>query len=134
MKNQIKADIKTAMKQNFPIERDILRVFLSEIERAEQTSKGKVELSELQIQTLAKKISSNIKETSNDQIELEILSRYFPGELTQVELEDIIDAYIVENDIENMKGMGRIMGYLSSTYPNRYDGKLASQLIREVLQ
>lgn len=134
MKTRIKQDIKEAMISKDTVARDVLRVLIGEIERSEQTLKGKIKLSDTDIVTIVKKMVMNIKEMNGDLAEAMILSNYLPRQLTQARIEDIIDTFIIENSIDDMKGMGRIMGYFSKNFPNQYDGKLVSILIREVLQ
>ena len=133
MKTQIKNDIRTAMLSNDIVTRSILRVLIGEIERNEQSPKGKVELSDNQVITIIKKISDNIKETNGSTEEIEVLSKYLPKELTRIQMEEIVDNYIIENDIEGMQGMGKLMNHFRQNFPNRYDGKLLSIIVKEVL-
>lgn len=134
MKTKIKQNIKDAMISKDTVARDVLRVLIGEIERKEQSPKGKISLSDLEIVALIKKMSENIKDMDGDEYEIKILEKYLPKVLTRYEIEDIVDNYIIDFEIADMKGMGRIMGYFKSTYPNQYDGKLVSTIIKEVLQ
>ena len=134
MKSKIQYDIKQAMRSKDTVARDVLRVLIGEIERAEQTPKGKIELGTEDVQRIVKKMITNIKETSADNVEVVILEKYLPRELSRFELETLVDNYIVDNDVEGMRGLGQVMGYFGKTYPNQYDGKLLSTIIREVLQ
>ena len=134
MKTQIKNDIRTAMLSKDIVARSILRVLIGEIERNEQSPKGKVELSDNQVITIIKKISDNIKETNGSTEEIEVLSKYLPKELTRLQMEEIVDRFIIENEIDNMKGMGKIMNHFRMNFPSRYDGKLLSTIVKEVLQ
>jgi len=133
MKNKIKLDIKQAMINKDTVARDVLRVLMGEIERNEQTPKGKIQLSDTEVIKIIKKISDNIKETSGNVKEIEVLSNYLPKELTRLQMEEIADRYIVDNDIDDMRGLGKIMNHFRSNFPNRYDGKLLATIVKEVL-
>ncbi len=134
MKQKIKKDIKEAMLSQNTVARDILRVLIGEIERNEQTTNGKVELPENEILRIIKKLSDNIKETSGNVDEIDVLSNYLPKTLTRNQMEEIVDGFIVDNDIEGMRGMGKIMNHFRMNFPHRYDGKELSTIIKEVLQ
>lgn len=133
MKTQIKRDIMVAMKSGNTIKRDILRVLMGEIERNEQTSKGKFELSNEAILGLVKKMVTNIKETNGDNEEVIFLSEYLPTMLSSESVDEIISAALEKYSIDSMKGMGIIMKEFSTVYPNQYDGKAVAMRIREKL-
>lgn len=62
-----------------------------------------------------------------------ILDSYLPKLLTIDEITDIISKLIIEVNATSMKDMGKIMKELASRYPNRYDGKTVSSIIKEKL-
>ena len=53
--------------------------------------------------------------------------------LSDDELAAVIDKIVTENGFSTMKDMGNAMKVLKETYPNQYDGKSASTLIRAKL-
>ena len=59
-----------------------------------------------------------------------ILDEYLPKMLSEDELNSVVDSIIAETGASTMKDMGNLMKTLSSKYPNQYDGKLASTIIR----
>lgn len=65
--------------------------------------------------------------------EKEILDNYLPKMLSENELATVIDSIVSENNFSTMKDMGVAMKILKESYPNQYDGKLASTLIRAKL-
>ena len=133
MKTQIKKDMMNAMKSGDTSKRDILRVLMGEIQRNEQSTGGKLELTDSDITKLVKKMVENIKQTNGDDNEVVILSEYLPKSLSESELESVIGFHISENGYSTMKDMGTIMKFLSESYPSQYDGKLASTIIRNKL-
>ena len=56
-----------------------------------------------------------------------------PTILKKEELENIVDQQISENGYSKMKDMGKIMSYLSTNYTSRYDGKRASEIVKNRL-
>lgn len=65
--------------------------------------------------------------------EKEVLDSYLPKMLSENELAVVIDSIVSENNFSTMKDMGNVMKALKEKYPNQYDGKLASNLIRAKL-
>ena len=65
--------------------------------------------------------------------EKEVLDNYLPKMLSENELATVIDSIISENNFSTMKDMGAAMNILKESYPNQYEGKLASTLIRAKL-
>ena len=65
--------------------------------------------------------------------EKEVVDSYLPKMLSENELATAIDSIISENNFSTMKDMGAAMKILKESYPNQYEGKLASTLIRAKL-
>jgi len=61
------------------------------------------------------------------------LECYLPDTITDEDLDTIIKDYMTEMDYNTMKDMGKVMGYLSKTYPGQYDGKIASTFVRKYI-
>lgn len=64
---------------------------------------------------------------------IEILSEYLPKQLSRDELQTIVDRYTEENNINSAKEIGKVMGYLNKTYPSKFDGKMASDIVKAKL-
>ncbi len=129
LKQVISEDLKTAMKGKNTTKLSILRVLKGEIERQEQGPNGKVELADGNIVALVKKLIEGIKETTNDQIELDVLGHYIPRQLTDKEMRDTV-SFLKEN---GMKSVGEFMKHFKTTHDGMYDGKTLSTIIKEVL-
>lgn len=63
-------------------------------------------------------------------VEIQLYESYLPKQLTESELR-----YIITNVHEgmNFQNIGQIMGYLNKTYKGQFDGKLASQIAKEII-
>lgn len=62
--------------------------------------------------------------------EAELLEKYLPKQLTTDELSDSIDHIIEQHGFDSI---GPIMGKLKQLHGTSYDGKVASQLVKEKL-
>lgn len=97
---------------------------------------GNRESTDSEVIAVIKKFIKNIEETlkivpdhEKSLYEKDILTKYLPEQLTNIELEDIVLKLKTENNFK----MGDIMKYLKENFEGRYDGKNASQLIKKIL-
>ena len=65
--------------------------------------------------------------------EREILKTYLPPELSADELKKIIEEAISTTDAKEMKDMGKVMKEVTAQIAGRADGKLVSDLVKEIL-
>jgi uncharacterized protein YqeY len=65
--------------------------------------------------------------------ELEILKSYLPKELTEQELNKVIDEVIKETAATGMKDMGKVMKEVMAKVAGQADGKLLSDLVKKRL-
>lgn len=121
----ISEDLKLAMKEKNASKLSTLRVLKSELQRIEQSANGKVELTDGDVVKVVKKLVEGIKETTNNQDELNILEAYLPKQLTEAEIREIIS-------LLSFKDMGAIMKYFKTNYDGQYDGKLLSTIAKNL--
>lgn len=141
LKEQIIADMKVAMKEQDTLKRDVLKVVISEIQRAEQTKEGKVVLTDSDVEKLVRKSCKNLEEIINlndrdsfhEKAELDILQAYLPKQLTESEIGVIIDGIINEIGSSEMKQMGKVMGLFNGRYSGLADGKIVSAIVKSKL-
>ena len=65
--------------------------------------------------------------------ELEILKSYLPPELSVDEVKKIIEEVISATGAKEMKDMGKVMKEVTAQIAGRADGKLVSDLVKEIL-
>ncbi len=65
--------------------------------------------------------------------EIRIIRRFMPHPMTPDELAASVDDAIIECDAVGLKDMGRVMARLKTSYPGRFEGAVASALIRQRL-
>lgn len=132
-KQKIAEKLTLAMKNKDAEAISIFRVFKGEIERAEQSSSGKVELSDTEISKLAKRMIENIKESKGSEKEMEILGEFVPKQLGPDEIFNLAFEFVASADISSMKEMGKVMQHFKSNYDGLYDGKVLSDACKKIL-
>lgn len=137
-------DIVKARLSSDNITRNLLSTLYAEASRVGKDKRNGPSTDDEVIATV-KKFIANTNETSNllkdrnqdnsaQLNEISILSKYMPAQLTEEKLTDIIKNIISENNISDIKSMGKIMSVLKSNYQGTYDGKIASELIKQILK
>ena len=70
---------------------------------------------------------------SDELKQLKYLEFYLPEQLSDDEIETIVNKIIVDNNASSMKDMGRVMGLASKVLGGKADGKLIAQIVKEKL-
>jgi len=129
----IKSDMKDAMINRDKEKLALLRVVVGEINTL---SKAKDRVSPIvqddEVIVLVKKMKENAIEMGNTD-EVKILDLYLPSLMGEKQLEIIIRGLIQNQGFSGMKDMGKIMGLLKNNYPGTYDGKMASNMVKDLL-
>lgn len=66
-------------------------------------------------------------------LEIEILNKYLPEQLSQEELQSIIDKVFIEMNPTGIKDMGKVMGKITPLVKGKADMGIVSNMIREKL-
>ena len=122
LQEKIKQDLKKAILNRDLGKKEILRVLLGELDRYGKVIDDNVTL------TVIKKMHQNAKDM-NENTEAVILNEYLPKMLNNDELYILIED-LIDKGINNI---GAIMKELKSNYNGMYDGKRASEIIKELL-
>lgn len=133
LQKQINSDLVSAMKNKETTTLNVLRVLKGEIQRAEQSPSGKIELSDGDVIKLIKKSIDSINETGGNQAEVAVLEKYMPKQMTEIEINLVVIPLILNNNYNSPKDMGKIMGYFNQNYAGQYDGKLLSEVVKNLL-
>lgn len=141
---QLKQDMVTAMKEKDKDRLTVIRMVKAALDK-ERIDK-KVEITdELLIDVVNKQIkmrNDSIEEfkkaSRNDLIEnvskeIEVLMNYLPEQLSQEEVEDIIDQVISSIGAASMKDMGNVMKEVNPKVKGRFDMKKVSEIIKNKL-
>lgn len=136
-------DIKTAMKEKDTLALESLRAIKSALLLA-QTEKGasgtlseEEELKLLQKLVKQRRDSASIyQQQGRDDLaapeiaQAEVIERFLPKQLSEAEIEALVDRVIEETGAESMKDMGRVMGLVTKKLAGQADGKTISNIVR----
>ena len=124
--------------------RDTIRMFLSEVQRFEIDNKEEVDDAKA-LQIINKMIKqrndsiSQFKEggredlADKEQQEVEILSKYKPEQLSEVDITEKVKIAIKETGAESMQDIGKVMGVLKSALAGSADMGLVSKIVKDKL-
>lgn len=146
LKHTIDQDIKAAMLAKKKEELTALRSVKSAILLAETEKGGGDELSseiELKLLTKAAKqrkdsadlyLKENRKDLADKElVELAVISRYLPKQLSDEELKSQVEKIINETGAAGPQDMGKVMGVATKSLAGKADGKKISQIVKEIL-
>ncbi len=68
-----------------------------------------------------------------EEFELALIEGFMPAQLTEDELEDIVDTVIAEVGAVSLRDLGRVMADAMSRASGRADGSVVAQIVREKL-
>lgn len=137
---QIRNDLDNARKQKNQVLLTTLTTLYSEAAMVGKTKRNSESTDEEVLSTIRKfKIGveevAKIKGLSSEMTaEIDVYNQYLPSSLSETELTNIIVGIISTLPEKNPKQMGVVMGQLKSSYLGRYDGTVASKLVKELLQ
>lgn len=145
LETKLQAALVAAMKEKNECAISAIRSIKTAIQN-EKTNGSYHELSDNDVIGLIQKLSKQRQESydiytqagrtelaEKELKEKEVLDGYLPKMLSEAELSSAIDEIVTSNGFSTMKDMGNAMKILKEKYPNQYDGKLASTLIRTKL-
>jgi uncharacterized protein len=140
----INQDLKSAMLSKDVIVRDTIRMLLSDIKNFEINERA--EANDINISNL---INKNVKQrrdsieqfqkggredlVSKEKEQLEVILKYLPTQLADDEIKDLVQQAIIELAAENMKDMGKLMGFLKPQLEGKADMSVVSNFIKEQL-
>jgi uncharacterized protein len=137
--DQIKVDVQNAMRAGEKDTVGALRLVLSELQKAAK------EGSEDELTVLRRERKRRLEAASayrdagredlasGEEAEGELISSYLPAELSESELQAIVQQALRESGAESSKDMGRAMKQVMAAVDGRADGKRVSGLVRASL-
>ena len=146
LKQTIDSDIKSAMLAKNKEELDALRSIKSMILLAETEKGATAEISSEAENKLLMKAAKQRKESAEifqkenredlakrELLQLEIISRYLPKQLTNDEIEAILKNIITQVGAKGPQDMGKVMGTATKQLAGQADGKVISELTKKLL-
>ena len=144
LKEQLFADLKTAMKEKDTLKKDTVQLIRSGILQFEKDNKvtlddeGIIEVIAKQMKQRRDSLPDFEKSGRDDLIadlkaEMDVLSEYLPKQLTREELQVIVEDAIKATGASSMKDMGKIMAAVMPKTKGRADGRLINEIAKELL-
>ena len=144
LKDTIKAAMKAAMKAKDKPRLGTIRLMQSEFKRIEVDER--IEIDDARVLAVLDKmvkqrrdsaeqfLNANRQELVDQELlEIAVIQEYLPTQLTEAELNDLVDAAIAAADGSGMQAMGAVMGQLKPQLQGRADIGAVSQLVKSRL-
>jgi uncharacterized protein len=143
---QIKADVAGAMRAGEKQRVAALRLVLSELQKAAKEGSEDSLSAEEELAVLRRERKRRLESAKafrdggredlagGEESEAELIGAYLPAELSQDELEAIVERAVRESGATSAKDMGTAMKGAMAAVDGRADGKRVSELVRAALQ
>ena len=144
LKEQIKNDIKAAMRAKENHKRDTLRNTQAAIKQIEVDQR--IEVDDAMIEKILMKYAKQREDAivqfkeagrddlvAKDEMELALVISYLPEPMDDAELESILKEIIANTGATSMKDMGKVMGAAKSAVGSRADGGRINQAVKKLL-
>lgn len=144
LKDKLLEDMKAAMKKKEKKRLSVIRMVRAAIKNEEINKRKELEDQEV-IEVLAGQVKqlkdsipeykkSNKKNIINEiKEEINILSEYFPEQLSEGELQVMIEEVITEVEAQDMSDLGKVMGVIMPQVRGRAEGSQVKELVKEKL-
>jgi len=144
LKEEIKADIKAAMRAKDTLKRDTLRNIQTVIKQIEVDERRVVSDEDMEkiLMKYAKQREDGIvqfKEAGRDDLvekekaELALVKSYLPEPMDDAELEGTLRDIIDQVDAKGMQDMGKVMNAAKSAIGSRADGGRINLMVKNIL-
>ena len=145
LKEQLFADLKTAMKEKDTLKKDTVQLIRSGILQYEKDNKvelddeGVLDIISKQLKSRRDSLPDYVKSGREDLIEklnkeIEILLSYLPEQLSEDEIQKIVEEAIAATGAASDKEMGKVMGIVNPKLKGRADMKVVGALVKKMLQ
>jgi len=144
LNQQIKSDIKDAMRAKDTVKRDTLRniqAAVKQIEVDERRDVTDADLETIMMKYLKQRedAKTQFADAGRDDLvekedaEIAIVKAYLPEPMDDTELESVLKEVIASVNAESMKDMGKVMGEAKAAIGSRADGGRINQMVKKLL-
>jgi uncharacterized protein YqeY len=143
LKDKLKADLTTSMKARDEVRTRTLRMALAAVSTEEVAGKAARELSDDEIVKVLTKEAKKRREASEafagagraeqaqaEQDEQAVLEEYLPAQLSDEELNQLVQEAVAESGAEGPRAMGQVMKVLNPKVAGRAEGGRVAQAVR----
>lgn len=145
IKDQLQADLKTAMLNKDDLRKDVIRYTLAALKYAEIAKNKPLDDADVAavLATEVKRRRDTIAEleTANrpkllkhEQDQLEVLMAYVPKQMSREEVTAAAQKVIAELGMSGPQAMGDVMKRLMPELKGKADGKLINEVVRDLLK
>lgn len=144
IRQTISDDMKTFMRAKDTARLGAIRLLQASIKQKEVDER--IELNDDQILAVIQKMLKQRKDSieayqqanrqdliDQEQLEIEVLTKYMPEPLSDEEINQYIDEAVASTGATDMKDMGKVVGVLKSKVAGRADMAEVSKLVRQKL-
>lgn len=144
LNEQIKSDMKDAMRAKEIVKRDTLRNIQASIKQIEVDERR--EVTDTDVEAILMKYMKQREDAKaqfaeagrtdlveKEEAEIAIVKSYLPEPLDDAELESLLKEVIASVGAESMKDMGKVMGAAKSVIGSRADGGRINQAVKKLL-
>lgn len=145
LKERLLQDMKDAMKAKDTVRKNTVQLVRSGVLQIEKDKKIELD-DEGVLDVIAKELkkrrdslpefekSGRTDLIENLNKEIEVLLGYLPEQLTEEEIQVIVDETIKEVQAKSMKDMGKVMAAVTPKVKGRADNKIVSNYVKKLLQ
>ena len=145
LKTRIQEDMKNAMRSGAQDELKVIRLILSAIKQIEVDSRISIEDDNQVLDILNKMMKQRRDSISQfeqggrkdladiENAEIEILTRYLPEQLSESEIDSIVQETIKENGAADITKMGVVMSVIKEKVKGQADMAIVSQKVKASL-
>lgn len=144
LKDQIFADMKTAMREKQASQLESIRMLRAAIQRKEVDDQTEIDDDEVLaiVQKMIKQSQDAIRQFTDgdradladkEQVHVDNLKGYLPEQLSDEKVAAAVDAAITQSDAQSMKDMGKVMGILKGQLQGKADMGKVSGIIKAKL-
>jgi uncharacterized protein YqeY len=145
LKEQLRADMTTAMKGGDTQRRDVLRMIMAAVKQTEVDNRvtlddnGVQDVLRKQLKQRQESVEDYSKAGRQDRVdqemaEIAIIENYLPQMMSREEIEQIARAIVAETGATDAKSMGQVMSRLMPQVKGRADGRLVNEVVRDLLK
>jgi uncharacterized protein YqeY len=144
LKNQIIADMKSAMKAKDSATLKAVRMIVEAIKQKEVDTREELDDQGILavIQKMVKQRKDSIDQFTQagrddlvavEEAELKVINLYMPKQLSENEIESVVDQVISQTGASGMQDMGKLMGVLKAELSGKADMGTVSKIIKSKL-
>ena len=144
LKNQIIADMKSAMKAKDSATLKAVRMIVEAIKQKEVDTREDLDDQGILavIQKMVKQRKDSIDQFTQagrgdlvavEEAELKVINLYMPKQLSENEIESVVDQVISQTGASGMQDMGKLMGVLKADLSGKADMGIVSNIIKSKL-